>query len=71
VAVWGTGNLGRAAIRAVDAHPGLVLAAVLTSNPDKAGRDAGEVAGLDRSLGLALATATGRLGRRSTRKAPA
>jgi 2,4-diaminopentanoate dehydrogenase len=56
VAVWGTGNMGRAAIRAVDAHPGLVLAAVLTSTAAKAGRDAGEVAGLDRALGVALST---------------
>ena len=29
VTVWGTGNMGRAAIRAVAAHPGLELAAVL------------------------------------------
>ncbi|MEU7700815.1 hypothetical protein AB0B81_21525, partial [Streptomyces sp. NPDC039028] len=40
--VWGTGNVGRAAIRAVDAHPGLELAAVLVSDPAKVGRDAGE-----------------------------
>ncbi|HEU5151976.1 MAG TPA: hypothetical protein VFU19_15875 [Iamia sp.] len=51
--VWGTGNVGRAAIRAVVAHPGLALAAVLTSTPAKVGRDAGAVAGLD-PLGVAL-----------------
>jgi hypothetical protein len=51
--VWGTGNMGRAAIRAVDAHPQLELAAVLVANPDKVGRDAGELAGLDRTLGVA------------------
>jgi len=51
--VWGTGNVGRAAIRAVDAHPGLVLAAVLVANPDKVGRDAGDLADLGRSLGVA------------------
>jgi len=56
VAVWGTGNMGRAAIRAVEAHPGLSLAAVLTSSPEKAGRDAGDVAGLDRQLGVGLTT---------------
>lgn len=56
VAVWGTGNMGRAAIRAVEAHPGLVLAAVLTSSEAKAGRDAGDVAGLDRPLGVPLTT---------------
>ncbi|WP_024794248.1 NAD(P)H-dependent amine dehydrogenase family protein [Tomitella biformata] len=51
--VWGTGNVGRAAIRAVDAHPELELAAVLVHNPDKVGRDAGALAGLDRDLGVA------------------
>lgn len=51
--VWGTGNMGRAAIRAIDAHPGLELSAVLVSNPEKVGRDAGDLAGLDRTLGVA------------------
>ncbi|MBO9520843.1 MAG: dihydrodipicolinate reductase [Nocardioidaceae bacterium] len=51
--VWGTGNVGRAAIRAVDAHPGLALAAVIVHDPEKVGRDAGALAGLDRSLGVA------------------
>ncbi len=51
--VWGTGNMGRAAIRAIDAHPQLELSAVLVANPDKVGRDAGELAGIDRPLGVA------------------
>ncbi|MGW1658274.1 NAD(P)H-dependent amine dehydrogenase family protein [Streptomyces atratus] len=51
--VWGTGNVGRAAIRAVDAHPALTLTAVLVHNPDKVGRDAGALGGLDRGLGVA------------------
>ncbi|MDG4863073.1 dihydrodipicolinate reductase [Streptomyces sp. T-3] len=51
--VWGTGNVGRAAIRAVDAHPALKLTAVLVHNPDKVGRDAGQLAGLDCELGVA------------------
>ncbi|MBT1183267.1 dihydrodipicolinate reductase [Streptomyces sp. CJ_13] len=50
--VWGTGNVGRAAIRAVEAHPALTLTAVLVHNPDKTGRDAGELAGLERPLGI-------------------
>ena len=50
--VWGTGNVGRAAIRAVDAHPELDLAAVIVHNPAKVGKDAGELADLDRSLGI-------------------
>ncbi len=52
VVVWGTGNMGRAAIRTVDAHPDLTLAAVLVADPAKVGRDAGDLAQLDRSLGV-------------------
>ncbi|NUK21592.1 dihydrodipicolinate reductase [Streptomyces lunaelactis] len=51
--VWGTGNVGRAAIRAVEAHPALNLASVLVHNPDKVGRDAGDLGGLDCELGVA------------------
>ncbi|MEU8777545.1 dihydrodipicolinate reductase [Streptomyces sp. NPDC048606] len=50
--VWGTGNVGRAAIRAVDAHPALELVSVIVHNPAKVGRDAGELAGLDHALGV-------------------
>ncbi|MFF0488475.1 dihydrodipicolinate reductase [Nocardia sp. NPDC004068] len=50
--VWGTGNVGRAAVRAVSAHPALTLAGVLVHNRDKVGRDAGELAGLDTALGV-------------------
>ncbi|MFE3291727.1 dihydrodipicolinate reductase [Rhodococcus sp. NPDC059234] len=50
--VWGTGNIGRAAIRAVDAHPGLELTAVLVHGPEMVGRDAGELGGLERTLGV-------------------
>lgn len=46
VVVWGTGNVGRPAIRAVLAHPGLELAGVVVSNPAKVGLDAGEIAGV-------------------------
>ena len=52
VVVWGTGNVGRAAIRAVDAHPDLVLSGVIVSSPEKQVRDAGDLAGLDRDLGV-------------------
>ena len=48
--VWGTGNVGRAAIRAVAANPDLVLRGVLTSSPDKVGREAGEVADVGRRV---------------------
>jgi 4-hydroxy-tetrahydrodipicolinate reductase len=54
--VWGTGNVGRHAIAGVDARPDLDLVGVWVSNPAKAGHDAGELAGLDRRLGVAATT---------------
>jgi hypothetical protein len=46
VAVWGTGNVGRPAIRAVLAHRQLELVAVIVADPAKVGKDAGEIAGV-------------------------
>lgn len=46
VVVWGTGNVGRPAIRAVLTHAQLELAAVIVASPDKVGRDAGDLAGV-------------------------
>ncbi len=54
-AVWGTGNVGRAAIRSIHAHPGLVLSHVIVANPDKVGRDGGDLADLGETTGV-LAT---------------
>ncbi len=54
--VWGTGNMGRAAIRAVDANPDLALAGVAVQDPAKVGRDAGDLAGLGRDLGVTATT---------------
>ena len=51
--VWGTGNVGRAAIRAIDAHPDLALDAVIVHDPAKVGRDAGELGAVGRTLGVA------------------
>jgi hypothetical protein len=51
--VWGTGNVGRAAIRAVDAHPLLELAGVVVHDPAKVGRDAGDLGDVGRALGVA------------------
>jgi hypothetical protein len=48
VVVWGTGNVGRPALRAVLAHRELELAGVVVASPAKVGRDAGELAGLER-----------------------
>ncbi len=50
--VWGTGNVGRAAIRAVDAHPNLVLEGVIVHAPEKVGRDAGDLGDAGRTLGV-------------------
>jgi len=56
VVVWSTGTVGRHAIAGVDAHPDLELVGVWTSTPAKAGQDAGELAGLGRTLGVAATT---------------
>ncbi|MGV0714297.1 dihydrodipicolinate reductase [Mycolicibacterium sp. XJ662] len=56
VAVWGTGNMGSAAIRSTVAFPGLRLCGIVTSSPDKAGRDAASFAGLDRPTGVTAST---------------
>lgn len=52
VIVWGTGNVGVPALRTVVSNPELELAAVVVSNPEKEGRDAGELVGLP-ALGVA------------------
>ena len=44
---WATGNVGRNAIEGILAHPELELVGVLTYDPAKAGRDAGELCGID------------------------
>lgn len=56
VAVWGTGNMGSAAIRSTVAFPGLQLSGVITSSPDKAGRDAATFADLDSPTGVTATT---------------
>ena len=56
VAVWGTGNMGATAIRSAVAFPGLRLAGVITSSPDKAGKDAAEFAGLAEPTGITATT---------------
>jgi 4-hydroxy-tetrahydrodipicolinate reductase len=56
VVVWSTGTIGRHAIAGVDAHPDLELVGVWTSTAEKEGRDAGELAGLGRELGIRATT---------------
>ncbi len=53
VVAWSTGNVGRHVIAGIDARPDLELVGVWVSNPEKVGKDAGELAGLGRELGVA------------------
>ncbi|MET8652165.1 NAD(P)H-dependent amine dehydrogenase family protein [Nocardia aurea] len=52
VVQWGTGNVGRHALAGIIASPNLELTGVWVSGPDKAGRDAGILAGLDHPVGV-------------------
>lgn len=56
VAHVGTGNVGRLALRQLITDPRFELVALGVSTPEKVGRDAGALAGLDTSTGV-LATA--------------
>jgi hypothetical protein len=56
VVQWSTGNVGRHSIAGIDAHPELELAGVWVSSDAKAGKDAGELAGLGRELGVRATT---------------
>jgi 2,4-diaminopentanoate dehydrogenase len=52
VVQWSTGHVGKHAIAGIDARPDLELVGVWVSNPAKVGKDAGELAGLGRDLGV-------------------
>lgn len=54
VIVWGTGNVGRPAIRAIASHQDLELVGAIVASPGKVGLDAGDIAGIGK-LGV-LAT---------------
>jgi hypothetical protein len=47
VVQWATGNIGTRSLRSVIEHPTLGLAGVYVHSPDKVGRDAGDLCGLD------------------------
>ena len=49
---WATGNVGSRALRTVIEHPALELVGVYVTSPTKAGKDAGELCGLDRKIGI-------------------
>ena len=44
VVQWATGSIGRVCLRHVIDHPGLELVGLMVHNPDKVGRDAGDIA---------------------------
>jgi 2,4-diaminopentanoate dehydrogenase len=52
IVVWGTGFVGKMVIPEVLGHPDFELVGVGVSNPDKVGRDVGEICGIG-SIGLA------------------
>lgn len=60
VVQWSTGNVGRAALRGILAHPELSLAGVWVSSEEKAGRDAGTLVDRD-EVGVAATTDAARL----------
>jgi hypothetical protein len=47
VVQWTTGNVGRQSVRAVVAHPDFELVGCYAWSPEKVGRDAGELCGID------------------------
>ncbi len=51
---YGLGPIGAAILRAAIQRPGIKIVGALDIDPGKIGRDAGEVAGLDRPLGVAV-----------------
>jgi 4-hydroxy-tetrahydrodipicolinate reductase len=61
VVQWSTGNVGRHALAGIDAHPELDLVGLFVSNPDKVGKDAGELAGLGGTLGVTATNDVGAL----------
>jgi 4-hydroxy-tetrahydrodipicolinate reductase len=52
VVAWSTGNVGVHVIAGIDARDDLELVGLWVSNPNKVGKDAGTLAGLDRELGV-------------------
>jgi 4-hydroxy-tetrahydrodipicolinate reductase len=52
IVVWGTGFVGKMVIPEVVKHPLFELVGVGVSNPDKVGRDVGEICGMDGPVGV-------------------
>lgn len=49
---WATGNIGTRSLRAIIEHPELELAGVWVSSPDKTGRDAAQLCGIEQTTGI-------------------
>ena len=49
---WSTGNAGQKALRGILGHPDLELVGVHAHSPDKVGRDAAELCGLEAPTGI-------------------
>lgn len=56
VVTWGTGHVGKFAVRAVVNHPELELVGHIVSSADKAGRDVAELVDLDAPTGVLATT---------------
>lgn len=54
VVQWGTGNTGTVALQAILGAPALDLVGVWAHNPARCGTDAGQLAGTDRAIGVAV-----------------
>src|SRR6478735_1924451 len=52
IVIWGTGFVGRMVIAEIVKHPLFELVGVGVSNPEKVGRDVGEICSLGQKLGL-------------------
>ena len=52
IVIWGTGFVGRMVIAEIVKHPRFELVGVGVSNPDKVGRDIGEICGLAEPVGI-------------------
>src|SRR6516165_3924420 len=52
VVIWGTGFVGRMVIAEIVKHPLFELVGVGVSNPDKVGRDVGDICGLPERVGI-------------------
>src|ERR1700744_6677111 len=53
IVIWGTGFGGRMVIAEIVKHPQFELVGVGVNNPQKIGRDVGEICGLAEPIGLA------------------